>query len=43
VVVLATIAAATARLTIDRSVRFYWRWSVALAVVFLMSAVLFRR
>jgi NADH-quinone oxidoreductase subunit H len=43
VVVLATVAAATARLTIDRSVRFYWRWSVALAVVFLASAVLFRR
>jgi NADH-quinone oxidoreductase subunit H len=43
VVVLATVAAATARFTIDRSVRFYWRWSVALAVVFLMSAVIFRR
>ena len=28
--------------TIDRSVRFYWRWSVALAVVFLVSAVIFR-
>jgi NADH-quinone oxidoreductase subunit H len=42
VVLLATVAAATARFTIDRSVRFYWRWSVALAVVFLVSAVVFR-
>jgi NADH-quinone oxidoreductase subunit H len=42
VILLATIAAATARFTIDRSVRFYWRWSVALAVVFLASAVIFR-
>jgi NADH-quinone oxidoreductase subunit H len=43
VIFLATIAAATARFTIDRSVRFYWHWSVALAVVFLASAVIFRR
>jgi NADH-quinone oxidoreductase subunit H len=43
VVFLATVAAATARLTIVRSVRFYWRWSVALAVVFLVTAFLFRR
>jgi NADH-quinone oxidoreductase subunit H len=42
VVVLATVAAATARLTIDRSVRFYWRCSVALSIVFLISAVIFR-
>jgi formate hydrogenlyase subunit 4 len=42
VVVLATGAAATARYTIERSVRFYWRWSIALAVVFLASAVIFR-
>jgi NADH-quinone oxidoreductase subunit H len=42
VVVLATVAAATARFTIERSVRFYWRWSIALAVVFLVSAVVFR-
>ncbi len=43
VMLLATIAAATARFTIDRSVRFYWRWSAALAVVFLLSASIFRR
>jgi NADH-quinone oxidoreductase subunit H len=43
VVLLATVAAATARFTIERSVRFYWRWSVALAVVFLVTAVLIPR
>ena len=42
VVLLATVAAATARFTIEHSVRFYWRWSVALAVVFLVSAFVFR-
>jgi NADH-quinone oxidoreductase subunit H len=42
VVLLATVAAATARFTIDRSVRIYWRWSVALAVFFLLSAFIFR-
>jgi NADH-quinone oxidoreductase subunit H len=42
VVLLATVAAATARFTIERSVRFYWRWSVVLAVVFLVSAFVFR-
>jgi formate hydrogenlyase subunit 4 len=42
VVLLATVAAATARFTVARSVRFYWRWSVALAVVFLVSAAVLR-
>lgn len=42
VVLLATVAAATARFTIDRSVRIYWHWSVALAVFFLLSAFIFR-
>ena len=42
VVLLATVAAATARLTIDHSVRFFWRWSVALGIAFLISAVVFR-
>jgi NADH-quinone oxidoreductase subunit H len=42
VVLLATVAAATARFTIDRSVRIYWHWSVALTVFFLLSAFLFR-
>jgi formate hydrogenlyase subunit 4 len=41
VVLLATVAAATARFTIERSVRFYWQWSVALAVVILVSAAMF--
>ena len=43
VMLLATVAAATARFTIESSVRFYWRWSAALAVVFLLSASIFRR
>jgi NADH-quinone oxidoreductase subunit H len=42
VVLLATVAAATARFTIDRPVRFYWHWSVIISVIFLISAVIFR-
>jgi NADH-quinone oxidoreductase subunit H len=42
VVLLATVAAATARFTIEHSVRFYWRMSVVLAAVFLVSAFVFR-
>lgn len=42
VLLLSMLAAATARLTIDRSVRFYWRCGLAVAVLAVSSALLMR-
>lgn len=42
VLLLALLAAATARYTIDSSVRFYWRWGAALGIVFLVAVILYR-
>jgi formate hydrogenlyase subunit 4 len=42
VLLLSGLAAATARLTIDSSVRFYWRCALALAVLAVSSVLLMR-
>lgn len=42
VLVLSLVAAATARLAIDSAVRFYWRCTVALAVLLISSTILLR-
>jgi NADH-quinone oxidoreductase subunit H len=42
VVLLSGLAAATARMTIDHSVRFYWRCAGALAVLTASGALLMR-
>ncbi len=42
VLLLSGVAAATARLTIDASLRFYWRCGLALAVLAVASALLMR-
>lgn len=42
VLVLSTVAAATARLTLERSINFYWRWAAVLAVLAVTSALCMR-
>lgn len=42
VLVLSLVAAATARLTLQRSINFYWRWAAVLAVLAVGSAVAMR-
>jgi formate hydrogenlyase subunit 4 len=42
VLVLSTVAAATARFTLQRSIRFYWRWAAVLAVLAASSALYLR-
>jgi len=42
VLLLSTVAAATARVAIDKSVRFYWQCTVAFAVLVLSSAIFVR-
>lgn len=42
VLLLSTVAAATARLTLQRSIRFYWRWAAVLAVLAMSSAIYLR-
>jgi len=42
VLVLSTVAAATARLTLERSINFYWRWAAVLAVLAATSALCMR-
>jgi NADH-quinone oxidoreductase subunit H len=42
VVLLSTLAAATARMTIDNSVRFYWRCALAMAVLAVSGSLLLR-
>lgn len=39
VLLLSTVAAATARLTLERSINFYWRWAAVLAVLAIVSTV----
>ena len=39
VLLLSTVAAATARLTLERSINFYWRWAAVLAVLTIVSTV----
>lgn len=42
VLVLSTIAAATARFTLQRSIRFYWEWAAVLALLAATSAICMR-
>lgn len=42
VLTLAGVAAATARLTLNRAIRFYWRWALVLAVLAVSSAIYMR-
>ena len=42
VMLLSTVAAATARLTLQRSIRFYWNCAAALAVLAVVSALYLR-
>jgi NADH-quinone oxidoreductase subunit H len=42
VMVLSTVAAATARFTLQRSIRFYWQWAAVLAVLAVSSALYMR-
>jgi NADH-quinone oxidoreductase subunit H len=42
VLLLSTLAAATGRLTLERSIRFYWRWAAILAVL-AISATFYAR
>jgi NADH-quinone oxidoreductase subunit H len=42
VLLLSTVAAATARLTLERSINFYWRWAAVLAVLAIASTVCMR-
>jgi NADH-quinone oxidoreductase subunit H len=42
VLLLSTVVAATARFTLQRSIRFYWRWAVILAVLAVSSAIYMR-
>jgi formate hydrogenlyase subunit 4 len=42
VLLLSGIAAATARFTLQRSIEFYWRWAMILAVLAISSAIYMR-
>ncbi len=42
VLLLAAVAAATARLTLNRAIRFYWRWAIVLVVLAASSAIYMR-
>lgn len=42
VLLLSTIAAATARFTLQRAIRFYWRWAAILAVLDVSAAIYMR-
>lgn len=42
VLLLSGIAAATARFTLQRSIEFYWRWALILAVLAISSAIYMR-
>jgi NADH-quinone oxidoreductase subunit H len=42
VLLLSAIAAATARFTLQRSIRFYWRWAAILAILAVSSALYMR-
>jgi NADH-quinone oxidoreductase subunit H len=42
VLLLSTVAAATARFTLQRAIRFYWRWAAILAVLDVSAAVYMR-
>jgi NADH-quinone oxidoreductase subunit H len=42
VLLLSTVAAATARFTLQRAIRFYWQWAAILAVLILSSAIYMR-
>jgi hypothetical protein len=42
VLLLSVLAAATARLAIDTTVRFYWQCTLAFAVVLISSALFMR-
>lgn len=42
VLLLSAIAAATARFTLQRSIRFYWRWAAVLAILAITSAIYMR-
>lgn len=39
VLLLTALAAATGRLTLERSIRFYWRWAVILAILSISASV----
>jgi formate hydrogenlyase subunit 4 len=39
VLLLSAVAAGTARFTLDRSIRFYWRWAAILAILAISSAI----
>jgi NADH-quinone oxidoreductase subunit H len=42
VLLLTTLAAATGRLTLERSIRFYWRWAAILAILSVSASVYMR-
>jgi hypothetical protein len=42
VLLLAGVAAATARVTLNRAIRFYWRWALVLVVLAASSAIYMR-
>lgn len=42
VLLLSAVAAGTARLTLERSINFYWRWAAVLAVLAISSAAVMR-
>lgn len=42
VLLLSAVAASTARLTLQRSINFYWRWAAVLAVLAMTSAIYMR-
>jgi len=42
VLLLSAIAAGTARFTLQRSIRFYWRWAAILAILAISSAIYMR-
>ena len=42
VLLLSAIAAATARFTLERAIRFYWRWAAILAALAVLSAIYMR-
>ncbi len=42
VMLLSTVAAATARFTLQRAIRFYWQWAAILAVLVICSTIYMR-